>query len=480
MKKLNNKIQGYLSLISAILINLLNGNLLTFSNLIPYYQSYLYYKHDENEKISAIQLYFLVPIGVFVQQFCPTFMGIIDKKLGIRILTIFTVISLYVSHIIIYFSIEYYLLIISYIFYGFALSCTYYQTVKNCWQFFPEKKDLMTGIIFSSFGLGSFAFTSIADEMINPDNSQKEGKYYSKEIAYNFLTFVKFEMFSIVILGSIACVLCFPYEEEEKNNNENKNKDENKNNENEEKNENKNKDENKNEELIIKKEKSIPLKKMIFSLEFTKCLAIAGCTQIFGYLLTNTYRNFGIEKKLDENGMHILSKVFTLLNTFGRIVWGIICNKFKFKIPYLIIIINQIICGCLIYFSAEKIYTFFIVACFGVLSYSGHIVLFPSLIHSKFGVENSVILLGICGIFVGIAALIGPLLTFFVKELEDYLITYLVGVAPSIVSLLLTIFIKTERISYIDEEIKITIDEIDKRESNKLTDGLFEENNNND
>ena len=75
---------------------------------------------------------------------------------------------------------------------------------------------------------------------------------------------------------------------------------------------------------MIKKEESFPLKKMIFSFEFTKCLAIAGCTQIFGYLLTNTYRNFGIEKKLDENGMHILSKVFTLLNTFGRIIWGII------------------------------------------------------------------------------------------------------------------------------------------------------------
>ena len=69
--------------------------------------------------------------------------------------------------------------------------------------------------------------------------------------------------------------------------------------------------------------------------------------------------------------MHILSKVFTLLNTFGRIIWGIICNKFKFRIPYLIIIINQIICGSLIYLSAEKIYTFFIVACLGVLNYSG-------------------------------------------------------------------------------------------------------------
>ena len=450
----NNKIKGYLSLISAIFINLIDGNILTFSNLIPYYQSYQYYKHDKKEKISTMQLYFIVPIGICINQFFPSFMGIIDQKLGIRILTIFTTILLYITHMIIYFSIEYYLLIISYIIYGIALSCTYYQTVKNCWKFFPEKKDLMTGIIFSSFGLGSFVYTSIADQIINPNNLQKEGKYYSKEIAYNFLIFTKFEIFSIVILGAISCILCFPYEDYENKNN-------------------------KNEELI-KTEEFIPLKKMIFSLEFVKCLSIAGCTQIFGYLLTNTYRNFGIEKKLDENGMHILSKVFTLLNTFSRIIWGIICNKFKFRIPYLIMIINQIICGCLIYFSAEKIYTFFIVVCFGVLSYSGHIILYPSLIHSKFGVENSVILLGISGIFSGIAALIGPLLTFFVKDLEDYLITYLVGVAPSIISLLLTIFIKTDRITYIDDKIKNTIDEIDEKENNKLDDGLLNENNNND
>ena len=136
----NNKIKGYLSLISAILINLLNGNLLTFPNLIPYYQSYLYYKHDEKETISAIQIYFIAPIGIFIQQFFPTFMGIIDKKLGIRVLTIFAAISLLISHIIIHFFIEYYLLIISYIIYGFALSCTYYQTAKNCWKFFSRKK----------------------------------------------------------------------------------------------------------------------------------------------------------------------------------------------------------------------------------------------------------------------------------------------------------------------------------------------------
>ena len=111
--------------------------------------------------------------------------------------------------------------------------------------------------------------------------------------------------------------------------------------------------------------------------------------------------------------------------------------------------------------------TYFIIVCLGVLSYAGHIILFPNLIHNKFGVDNSVILLGICGIFAGIAAIIGPILTYFIKDLEDYLITYLLGVSPSIVSLILTIFIKTERIGNIDEKI---IKNIEENKNDKLVD----------
>ena len=67
------------------------------------------------------------------------------------------------------------------------------------------------------------------------------------------------------------------------------------------------------------------------------------------------------------------------------------------------------------------------------------------MIHTKFGVDKSVYLLGICGIFSGIAALIGPILTIFVlKQKKDYLIVYLVGAAPTIVSLFISIFIKID------------------------------------
>ena len=141
------------------------------------------------------------------------------------------------------------------------------------------------------------------------------------------------------------------------------------------------------------------------------------------------------------------------VNTFSRIIWGIICHKFKFKKPYLVIISAQIAVGCFLYFSAYKLYTYFIVVCLGALCYAGHIVFLPSLIHVKFDVENSVILMGIGGIVSGIAALIGPIMTLFIKELKDYLIIYLIGVAPSIGSLILTIFIKTEKFSIKREPI---------------------------
>jgi len=144
--------------------------------------------------------------------------------------------------------------------------------------------------------------------------------------------------------------------------------------------------------------------------------------------------------------MQILIKAFTLLNTFSRLIWGLICDKFGFKIPYIIICINQILCGSLIYFASNNIYTYFTVVCFGVLSYAGHIILFPNLIHNKFGVDNSVIILGICGIFGGIACILGPILTFFIiKEQSDYLKIYLIGAFPTIFSLFLTFFIKIEK-----------------------------------
>ena len=444
----NNKVKGICSVISAIFINLITGSLFTFPNIISYYEIFAERKYTRN------QLYFVAPTGIFVFNALCSVTGFLDDKFGTRILNIIASVCLLGSQLLIYFFKIYAVLIIAYILFGIANSLTYFQSLKNCWKYFPEQKGLISGIVLSCFGLGAFIFTSIADGVIKSD--EKEGKK-DEEIVKGFKSYLIIVMVCIAVAGTVSSILCFPYQNIDQyiarlllipdEDSEDKNG----------KDEKQNSVETKNEETVSENKKDEKtLKETICSKDYLLCLILAVCALIFGYLLTNTYRSFGelsfIKKdsKDDSNekmrkNLKALSKVFTLLNTFSRIIWGIIADRVRFKILYPIIFIIQIICGATIYFSAGNIVAYFIVTNLGVLSFAGHVVLFPTLINTKFGVDKSIYLLGIYGIFSGIAAMIGPILSIFVlKEKKDYLILYLVGAAPTIASLIISIFLKVD------------------------------------
>ena len=153
LKFCNNKIKGICSLISAVFINLLTGSLFTFPNLITYYEVFVARQFSKN------QLYFVAPVGILFFNSLSSVMGILDDKLGTRILNIIASILLLGSQLLVYFFKNYALLIIAYILYGLAASLTYFQSLKNCWKYFPNLKGLVSGIVFSSFGLGPFIFT---------------------------------------------------------------------------------------------------------------------------------------------------------------------------------------------------------------------------------------------------------------------------------------------------------------------------------
>ena len=484
LKGCNNKIKGICSLISAVLINLLTGSLFTFPNLISYYEVFVDHKYNKN------QLYFVAPVGILFFNSLSSVMGILDDKFGTRVLNIIASILLLSSQLLVYFFKIFALLIIAYILYGLAASLTYYQSLKNCWKYFPNLKGLVSGIVFSSFGLGPFIFTSIADGVIKTS----EGGNKDEEIIKGFKLFLIIFIICIAVAGTLSSILCFPYKKEEKylstlsvlpnEENEVQNPEDEKEYSVHLKDEDKNEDinENKKDE---KEEKT--LKEAILSKDFLFCLLIAACTLIYGYLLSNTYRTFGEvsfinekEKGSEEESakmkgyLQTLSKVFTLLNTFGRLLWGFIADRVRFKILYPIVCVIQIISGATIYISTSNIVAYYITTNLGVLGFAGHVIVFPNLIPIKFGVEKSVYLLGICAIFTGIAALIGPILTLFVlKEKKDYLIIYLVGAAPTIVSLLIAIIIKVE--TEPKEEPKIIDDniigekEVNKKENNEET-----------
>jgi MFS family permease len=499
---LNNKVKGICSLISAVFTHLIIGNAFTFGNFVYYYKSYLHYQGIDN--ISILDLLFVAPVSAACLNILPILTGYLDNLFGIRIVTIIASLCLLTSQLIIYFFTKYYLMIIAYIFFGFAGSITYLPTLRNCWKYFPKKKGIISGIVFSSCGLSVFLFTSIGDYIINPNAEEKIDKdFYSKEVAMKYTKYLKFYIASVIVLGTLSSILSFPYKKEKNFEEEVKkiNIDEKKDNlinENvdiiDEKDNRYSIKSNKNEENAnnssLEKDEKLSLKECLLSTEFLLCFTMVGCTLLFGFLLTNTYRPFGVSMHLDELGIQSLSKVYTLLNTFSRLLWGFLYDKFGFKYPYRFVCINQIICSSLIYLSASSIYTYFVCCCFGVLSFSGHIILFPNLVTKKFGIDNSVTLLGVCGLLGGTTCLLGPVLTSsIIKNNSDYLKTYIIAGSTTIVSLILTFIIKIEKMKksvLLDQEnntenIKENIEENNKENSEvntlESTEGNTMENN---
>ena len=51
---------------------------------------------------------------------------------------------------------------------GIGCGLNYMIPVCCGWEYYPEKKGLITGIIFSAYGLGSFFYSLISTALVNP------------------------------------------------------------------------------------------------------------------------------------------------------------------------------------------------------------------------------------------------------------------------------------------------------------------------
>lgn len=74
---------------------------------------------------------------------------------------------------------------------GLGSGITYPVVFVLCWEYFPERKGLLTGISSGAFGFGSFFYTILANKLTNPDDAKATihiddvTSYFEPEIANN-------------------------------------------------------------------------------------------------------------------------------------------------------------------------------------------------------------------------------------------------------------------------------------------------------
>lgn len=190
---------------------------------------------------------------------------------------------------------------------------------------------------------------------------------------------------------------------------------------------------------------------------YVRLLTIKLIFLVFGYFSTNTCRSFGALNGIDESFLQLMSKVSSFINGLFRIGWGFVFDWLGFKIPYLIVVINQIIVSGCFYFSAQNSYWYFAMNILENLTFSGHGTIAPPLVTQIFGMKNAIILLGITGYYIGSCGFVGALIAkLIIKKRSDYLIVYLIGAGFAVISLIITIFMNGDKFPYKPEN-RITL-----------------------
>jgi len=163
-----------------------------------------------------------MPCIFLVQYFFMTLGVKLGDTITVRGSTFVAILLMFISYLILIIFPKFKYVILGMSIFGIGDGLGNLSVIKNSWRYFPNNKGLVNGIILTGFGTSTAVLSPIADYIINynGEGTDKQG-YYNAQVSFNLLIYLKFVLFLIVFLGTIAIILSFPYNEEEEEEKEN-------------------------------------------------------------------------------------------------------------------------------------------------------------------------------------------------------------------------------------------------------------------
>ena len=448
----SSNLKGIFNVIGSIIIYMVFGSLYTWSNINVYLVSYL--KQYNSPNIEIVDGFFIMPIVLVISNFSNYFGTTIEEKLGFKKCLFLTLLMACGSHFILIFTTRlvaiYFLMII----FGIAIGFSYIGITKNAWYYYPEKKGLISGIILFGYGGSSMIFSGFADSIINPNNESTDSNgLFNKEIADNTYIYIKKLNIILFIMSLIGFLLISDYN---KNNTEHQN------------------DFTKNDE-----NRSLVIKEVFKTRQVWQIIILNFCSLYFLYIITNTNRSFGQLNLLSSGLLSTLSKLYSFINGFGRIIWGYLLDKFKLKKIDFFILFLEIIISSTIFYAGKYQYLYFIMICCCSSLFSGVVVITVVIFPKIYGIKYSNKIFGIASAISGFSCILGPIASkVFIKELKDYKKMYISGMFFSLLAIINLYFLNDNKYIYSFEHTKnnnFIFDNEKKQDDNQFKEMEFKE-----
>ncbi|CAI2359008.1 unnamed protein product [Moneuplotes crassus] len=160
--------RGILCVSAGVILNLFLGCFYLWGNISVYVTSYFYMYDrgitlDDTSLIFPIQMVgmiLFVPVAPFALKVLPPWLCCL---VGSCIAIGAVIIASFTTNFIIF-------MVLHGFFFGLGSGIAYLAPIITSWDYFPERKGLVSGIILAGYGLGPFIFGYISSAIANPEN----------------------------------------------------------------------------------------------------------------------------------------------------------------------------------------------------------------------------------------------------------------------------------------------------------------------
>uniref|UniRef100_T1J0H9 Major facilitator superfamily (MFS) profile domain-containing protein n=1 Tax=Strigamia maritima TaxID=126957 RepID=T1J0H9_STRMM len=319
-----NSLRGIAVLCGSMLLHLTYGNMYTNGNVIPYITSYLR-EFGSNPNVTSSDLIWLQTLGVVGQGLFMNVGGILstyfDPRIAICIGNILASGGIALSHFTINHSVG--LVAVTYGFvYGLGMGLAYMPPITICMAWFPNNRALITGLIVGCLGFGGCIFSPLQTQFLNPNNIEPKHGYFVDQQLLNRLPKLFLLLAGISASMQLTGFLLLSFDNKRKT-------------------EEVNTDDavqvtaSSTEKMVTSTTEicqSFTPKQMLchrrFYILWTTCLLNI---QIISFI-NAMYKAYGETFIKDDQFLAMIGAVAGLFNASGRVLWGFLMDKFRYKV----------------------------------------------------------------------------------------------------------------------------------------------------
>jgi len=323
-QKIRERLPAIMTVLGGMILNCVAGNLNNWGALFPYVYSNL---SSFDPQVTSTSVYNAQPFSFLAENIGVMSAPYISRLLGIRACLFLGGIMMAGGYLLCSVIQNVHLLVLSYAFsVGIGSGMVSITCLWPCWEYFPNSKGKITGLILGGYSCASMVFSLVFTFLVNPNNVPPTR--HSNEVNFGPLVNQNVPLAFLWVGTIFALMTCLGVALIQPRS--------------------------KNTQIGTASNKSISTLKILKSENFWGLFGVGYTCFVFWYFIGGCYKSFGLMHISDD---HLLSYIGCLANiagTLGGWFWSSLLDYFPFKKVMTLTMTYQLVACCLVYYFVQS------------------------------------------------------------------------------------------------------------------------------